>query len=162
MRCITFGGPHLIQPMGRVHLFKSLTENVPIASVSHHVPGLVRIKANNSIGDGLSVGTEILFIDDSRVADLKGLHARLGIVHRPGNQGETGDHVAVDDIVITAPSDLIALPRQDPEVITEIALCLGFAERGLVDKRACGTFAFAQLNGPVEPVGPVRDWPAKA
>ena len=58
----------------------------------------------------------------------------LAIFGRPGDEAEAGDHVAVDDIVVGAAGDLVALAGQDLELIAEIAFAFGgVVEFGLVE-----------------------------
>src|SRR5689334_9304659 len=87
------------------------------------------------------------------MVDGEGLDARLAIPHRPGEQREAGDHIAVDDVVILTAGDVAALLVQDAETIAKITVTLRLAQFGLADEGTGRAVAIALLGGPVEPVG---------
>ena len=89
-------------------------------------------------------------IDGAVLVHGEGVHAGLAIFDRPGDQAEAGDHVAVDDVVIGASRDPVALACQDTETITEISFTLaGVLKLGLVDKLARRAFARTLVSRPV-------------
>ena len=97
--------------------------------------------------------TEVDVVDDAVLVDDEGLDARLAIFGRPSDEAEAGDHVAIDDVVVGAAGDLVALAGQDLELVAEIAFAFGGGvELGLVEV-AGGALAIDVVGRPVEPVG---------
>ena len=78
------------------------------------------------------VRTKVLLVDPAPVIHNEGHNTALAIRRGPGNEGEAGDHVSVDDITVFAAGRVFALAGKNLEKVTVEwflsrlqALCLG-------------------------------------
>jgi hypothetical protein len=124
-------------------------------------PGVVGVEGADRVGDGFGFWAEVFLIDLALLVDKEGHDAGIAPFGGPGDEGEAGDHVAVDDVVVFAAGGVLALAREDFEVVT-VERCgrvgQGFVfaavafEAGLGDERAEWALFVRIARGPVEAV----------
>ena len=85
----------------------------PTALISHDLPQIVWIKAINVVDHCIGRRAKVNFVHHPMLIHGEGLHARFAVFCRPSDQSETGDHVAVYDVIVGAPSDLVALASKN-------------------------------------------------
>src|ERR1700677_1053058 len=81
------------------------------------LPALIRIVLRDLGGDARRGGTQVLLIDDAILIDDESHDAGIAISCRIGDQRKATGHMPVGDIVHGAAVCVLALPRQDPEIV---------------------------------------------
>ena len=86
----------------------------------HPLPGLIGIEQTDAIGEYFRAFTKILLIDSAGMIDHEGHDTRVSVFGRIGNQRETTDHLALDDVVKCASRCIWPLPPQYSKDVTVI------------------------------------------
>src|SRR5205823_2707859 len=87
------------------------------ASIRRYRPGFVRIIFLHCLGNLCGSRTEVLLINAALLVHDEGHDARISVFGGPGYEGEAGDHVAVDDVIVPAARRVFALALENLEKV---------------------------------------------
>ena len=86
----------------------------------HRRPLAVGVKTGHGGGDPRSLLAEVALINPALLVDDERHHAGVGPFRRPGHQRKSGNHPAIDDVVVFAARRVPALTGQDFEIVAVI------------------------------------------
>src|SRR6516162_980739 len=122
------------------------------------LPTWIGIEMRHFAGDFVGAGPEILLIDDAIVIDDEGHDPGDSISGWEGDKSEAGDHVSVEDVVVSAVSRGRALCFQNAIEVAVIG-CAAPACLGAVAVASClhhewtdRAFVLAWFGGPIEAI----------
>src|SRR6516164_1491742 len=128
-----------------------------MAFLNGWTPALAWVVFRNRAALACGLFAQILLVNDAILSDKERHDARVPVVHRVGQNGESASHFSVHDVVFRATLCIGALLREYPVVVA--VEWLRFVARVGVAQRLCevtkgtkGTRRPAFCNGPVQPV----------
>src|SRR5215471_3963310 len=98
---------------------RPVREGITGRSIRRELPRRVRVVGGHFAHFLRGVRAKVTLIDAALLVDDEGHDARVAIGGGPGHQGEAGNHVAVDDVVVFAAGGMLALPGED---LVEVAM----------------------------------------
>src|SRR5882724_11143269 len=87
------------------------------SSVGGNTPRRIRVVCAHLSRDPGGVRAEVALAHAALLVDDESHHTGFPVFHRPRDQGEAADHVAIDDVVVFPARSMFALARQHLEKV---------------------------------------------